>query len=219
MIITLKSLPEATAQEVFNRVALHMLKQNAKSTNMGLLTADAQPAMLCLYRGKDSLGSCAAGCLIADDEYNQKFEGKTWSGMVDRKWVPPQHVSLIRKLQNVHDGSSVEDWPRKLAEVAKEFSLDGRVALLSDDFKTMCSVGHGCGLTTLGEAFCQMERHYDLFFLIDEANAKFCALHDEIVSAGGEEVTIIGVMGQDWADREDKEIEDALAKLGGDDID
>ena len=67
--ITLKTLEQATAQEVFDQVAEHMLTQYELS-----MLNDT-----CVYRGYSGL-KCAAGCLIGDDEYNNELmEGFTWT--------------------------------------------------------------------------------------------------------------------------------------------
>ncbi len=56
MTITLATLPEATAQEVYSQVRKHLLTQKMKSIEEG---------KGCVYRGPDGL-MCAAGCLISD---------------------------------------------------------------------------------------------------------------------------------------------------------
>ena len=55
--INLSNLAQASTQEVFDFVAIHLLTQNEKS-------GDDQ---VCYYRSPTGL-KCAAGCLIADDE-------------------------------------------------------------------------------------------------------------------------------------------------------
>ena len=61
-MITLKTLPQATAQEVFDQVTQHLLKQG-KAARSG--------TGACRYRveTRGEILKCAAGCLIADDEY------------------------------------------------------------------------------------------------------------------------------------------------------
>jgi hypothetical protein len=56
-MITLETLPQATAQEVFDQVATHLLTQRQRSTTKGN----------CAYRGDDGL-KCAAGCLLGPDD-------------------------------------------------------------------------------------------------------------------------------------------------------
>ncbi len=113
MTITLSTLPQATAQEVFNQVVDHLLTQNQKSyTSHGG----------CLYRGPDNL-KCAAGCLISDEEYRPEWEQNGWDVLVEGGQVPDAHYELIRALQGVHDSCMVEDWPSFLKTLASENGL------------------------------------------------------------------------------------------------
>lgn len=118
MTITLATLPKATAQEVFDHVARHLLTQNRKS-----MRKDYNG---CAYRGKGGT-SCAAGCLIADDEYYAKMEGGSWGGLVQRHMVPTNHAVLISRLQIVHDASLPEEWRERLAGVAACMALGTEV--------------------------------------------------------------------------------------------
>lgn len=99
-MITLATLHEATEQQIFDQVAAHLLKQQAKS--MISLT-------MCAYRGRQGM-MCAAGCLIADDEYDVEMDqhATSWNSLVDRKLVPAAHESFIRGLQSVHDGLTAD---------------------------------------------------------------------------------------------------------------
>ena len=56
-------------QTVFDRVATHLLTQNAQSLDI----VDGE----CLYRGEDGK-MCAAGCLLTDGQAIE-FEGFDWS--------------------------------------------------------------------------------------------------------------------------------------------
>ena len=112
--ITLATLPTATEQEVFDYVAHHLLTQNQRSVD--------PKSKRCAYRGKDNL-TCAAGCLMADDEYNPEFEGWPWSSLIGRDCVPRTHRDLIGYLQSVHDNNHPDNWAQCLKKVAKEFSL------------------------------------------------------------------------------------------------
>lgn len=68
-MITLKTLPQASEQEVLDQIAVHLLTQKQKCNN-GKDQTD--PNYQCLYRNEEGL-KCAAGCLIADDEYKKRF--------------------------------------------------------------------------------------------------------------------------------------------------
>lgn len=120
MKITLATLPQATAQQVFDQVATHLLTQGTKSLNGGR----------CAYRASDGR-MCAAGCLIGSDEYTSDFEnpdaGNTWGCIIHRGLAPDAHGLLIRALQSVHDGDRVEIWPYSLAKTALEHNLSPAV--------------------------------------------------------------------------------------------
>ena len=115
-MITLLTLPVATAQEVFNQVATHLLKQD-KQSYKGKDSA-------CAYRGEEGR-QCAAGCLIGDNEYREGWENTTWGRLADNGNVPEQHRLLITDLQQVHDFSSPCNWREKLNLVAAQHGLDG----------------------------------------------------------------------------------------------
>lgn len=121
-MITLKTLDAATEQEVFDQVAEHLLKQNAQSKH----------ALGCAYRGDGGL-KCAAGCLIADDEYSEEFENKPWSEL-ERKIpnFPKKHTGLILGLQNIHDVRPPMCWSSYLQELAREYGLTYRFETYED---------------------------------------------------------------------------------------
>ena len=114
--ITLKTLNDATAQEVFDQVAVHLLTQKARSKG---LTG-------CAYRSKEGL-KCAAGCLIADCEYDPSFDdvnqNTQWKTLVLKGKVPDRHEILIMDLQNIHDYSAPEEWKLRLFNLAYENKL------------------------------------------------------------------------------------------------
>lgn len=119
-MITLATLPQATAQQVFDQVARHMLTQNARSTN----------GAVCKYR--EGGLKCAAGCLIGENEYLPELENKSWSVLQGRGKVPKEHADLICELQRVHDGRiDVFNWPLHLRQLAKNENLS---AVVVDEF-------------------------------------------------------------------------------------
>lgn len=115
-MITLKTLPQATAQEVFDQVTQHLLRQ-------GKAAKSATGA--CCYRVEvqGEVLKCAAGCLIADDEYNSKFEGDTWGTLVRLHVITGYHEELITSLQKVHDTCLVNEWPERLRQLAGDYNL------------------------------------------------------------------------------------------------
>lgn len=107
-MITLKTLEQASAKEVFEQVKMHLLTQNKQSTiGHGL----------CAYRGNDGL-KCAAGCLIGDDEYDETMERKSWSYFASKGRVPEKHVVIITELQEIHDNYPPFVWHDELTKTA-----------------------------------------------------------------------------------------------------
>ena len=56
--------------------------------------------------------------------------------------------------------------------------------MLKASLLQMLSVAESCGLTRLEEAYNQYQRHYDLFFLIEDFSNQNKALTEEIKSYG-----------------------------------
>ncbi len=111
-IITLATLPEATAQEVFDQVARHLLTQNAKSMGRH-----------CMYHSVEGL-KCAAGCLISENEYLKGMENDSWQNLVDRKLAPSKHQELISELQQIHDTVEPNRWRGRLEVLSNKSWLN-----------------------------------------------------------------------------------------------
>jgi hypothetical protein len=115
-IITLATLDSSTEQEVFDFVANHLLTQNEKSRNTGK----------CLYKSPKGL-KCAAGALIADDEYKESFDDyqeSSWSNITQEYGITKTHLGLISELQGIHDRREPVEWFGKLEELAKDYELN-----------------------------------------------------------------------------------------------
>ena len=113
-MITLKTLPEASRQEVFDQVVDHLLTQNKVSQN-----SDG----LCVYKNEEGL-KCAAGCFISDEEYDgYKMEGNEWDFLAKTGLVPRMHMTLIKRMQDVHDMGLPEEWEGALKYLAQEEKL------------------------------------------------------------------------------------------------
>lgn len=121
-MITLKTLPQATAQQVFDQVTLHLIKQARKSTTGRSI--DYSPG--CAYRSPSGL-KCAAGCLISDDEYSTDFEATNWDQLVNELKVPHEHAELILGLQKIHDIMEVHTWIDNLKSFASMHNLNSLV--------------------------------------------------------------------------------------------
>jgi hypothetical protein len=124
-MITLKTLAEATRQEVFDQAAAHLLRQNAKS-RFGDVGA-------CAYRGDNGL-MCAAGCFISDDEYREEMDnygdGADWGINLNKGLVPDAHCGLISELQDVHDSHEVHNWENALIKMAEREGLEFKEAFV-----------------------------------------------------------------------------------------
>ena len=110
-----------TAQEVFDKVYRHLLTQKAKSNKF-----DSDGEEYCMYRGPNGL-KCAVGCLIADEEYSEKFEGVTISHLLQHNTALSKykiHRLLLKDLQCIHDTYDVNKWPSELAECALKYDLN-----------------------------------------------------------------------------------------------
>lgn len=118
-MITLKTLAQATAQEVFDQVARHLLTQNAKAIG-------PTGCYDYVYLTPEGL-KCAAGCLIADNEYSVDFEYEVWGSLVAQGVAPEAHEELITALQVVHDGWEVCEWPDRLRANALLLNLNTEV--------------------------------------------------------------------------------------------
>ena len=118
-MITLRTLPYATEQQVFDQVYLHLMQQGHKS----YMTKNGDEHGCCAYRGHGG-DKCAAGCLIGDREYNMdKMEGQLWSGLMEARLVPHAHWQLISELQAIHDQYNERCWLEQFTNLAKRRSL------------------------------------------------------------------------------------------------
>lgn len=112
-MITLKTLAQATEQEVFNQACEHLIRQGKKSTRVNYLGE-----WICAYEDDDGL-KCAVGCFFGDGELEEDFEGMSWNSLVTNALVSSEHLNIMRKLQSVHDSSVVVKWPNQLKKIAE----------------------------------------------------------------------------------------------------
>jgi hypothetical protein len=115
--ITLSTLSEATEQEVFNQICLHLLTQNERCVN-----TEIGEDKYCVYKNEGG-SKCAAGCLIADDEYSCVMEHRAWYSLVNTGLVPDTHMALIAHMQRIHDEEVPSDWQKKLRSLAESQEL------------------------------------------------------------------------------------------------
>lgn len=115
------------AQEIFDTVATHLLKQNARS--MGGIGDGGEP--YCRYRG-DAGRKCAIGCLIPDEVYTTEMERNPVGALTTRfKEALPsyfrEHIALLCDLQTIHDQYEPSGWRDGLAYLGKRAGFDLRV--------------------------------------------------------------------------------------------
>lgn len=103
-----------SAQELFVKVANHLLKQGKRS-------ADSND--YCLYRGPDGM-MCAAGILIPDEVYKPEMEQQAWYKLVSNFDFPTEHKDLITDLQIIHDDYPSENWRVHLIQHGKRHNLN-----------------------------------------------------------------------------------------------
>lgn len=114
------------AQEIFNKVAAHLLKQGRP----------AREEDRCRYRTTDGL-SCAVGCLIPDELYSPSFEGSGASKVIRELYARGhadwyEHQALLEGFQWAHDENCpLEDGSfdlktlrTRLAQLAERFKLE-----------------------------------------------------------------------------------------------
>lgn len=86
----------------------------------------------CMYRNAAGL-KCAVGCLIADDEYLEGWEGVGWVKLSERVKKDREidferaHESLLIDLQGVHDSYDPELWLYRLKHVAYDKRLNTEI--------------------------------------------------------------------------------------------
>ncbi|MGQ7794435.1 hypothetical protein ACUN0C_18675 [Faunimonas sp. B44] len=81
-------------QEAFDTVVRHLFKQGKQAKFGG-----------CVYRGPEGT-KCAVGCLIPDELYSPKLEGRSVFSLPQRVLDQLPAPSLLDKLQQAHDDDS-----------------------------------------------------------------------------------------------------------------
>lgn len=117
---------QLTAQMLFDDLARHLLTQGKRSLTY---RADSVFSESCAYRGDGGL-RCPVGAAILDHEYTPAMEGCPVVELATRGLLPSRlktHVTLLRDLQNVHDGYEPPDWRSALWRVAMRCGLSAAV--------------------------------------------------------------------------------------------
>lgn len=119
-----------TAQEIFNKVIEHLLKQGFQCLDQG---------DVCLYRGDNGM-KCAIGVLIKDKDYNPKMEGDSASLIVHNiqaiNYILPSDMDkkegcdFLDALQSLHDDHPFFD----------TLEFKAAVAQFAEDYKLECTL-------------------------------------------------------------------------------
>lgn len=118
-----------TLQEIFDKVATHLLDQGCKSQR------EVYGETLCAYRAGNL--RCAIGCLIDDAYYhddmgsldvrNLHFKFPTVLPALGINANDEKTLNFLDELQEVHDHFSPESWAETLVEVADRYNLNNSV--------------------------------------------------------------------------------------------
>ena len=115
-----------TQQQTFDTVVAHLRKQGRKAAN---------DTGTCLYRAPNG-DRCAAGCLVADEDYIEEWEGNivaTFNGCAPLLEPNPvgqylldlgHDLELVYELQSIHDKHDPEDWEEKWQTLARRYNLE-----------------------------------------------------------------------------------------------
>lgn len=118
-------------QEVFNKVANHLLTQNKKSWSDEIFD--------CAYKNNEGL-KCAIGCLISDENYYPELESCCIDSEELHKAIIKSGISLkiykndiyypggdllfLYELQKIHDNFEPDVWRGKLSKFAEKWEFD-----------------------------------------------------------------------------------------------
>lgn len=120
--------PMLSNQEVFDKVAIHLLTQGQKSA---ILSKEEGGLDSCLYHSADGL-KCAVGCLIPDNLYIEDMEGRLiqdlfvqFPSIMEEIGLDKEtHLGLLTSLQNIHDTCHELTWYVGLTQTAPAFDLN-----------------------------------------------------------------------------------------------
>ena len=108
-----------TTQEIFEKSANHLLKQNAVS----MTKTDYDSKLTCAYRGDNGL-MCAVGCLIPNEEYLPELEGESASCVA--AYTPSlrgANTAFLNELQIIHDKTDTSEWRARLLQLGRGYKL------------------------------------------------------------------------------------------------
>lgn len=126
--MTLDTLNYSNRQDIFDFIVAHLRDQGRKAINT-YGPGDVQNCAYLTLRGE----TCAAGCLIPFDEYQEVFEGQYVKEGIDENgegndvtdYFMSKHADLrlLRTMQSVHDDTQVVSWEEEFMRVADDWHL------------------------------------------------------------------------------------------------
>ena len=110
-----------TNQQIFDKVAVHLLTQNLKSR-------ETPWGGDCLYRD-DRGHKCAVGVLIPNDVYTKDMEGMPVDQIAVRYQLgfDSTNIALLGDLQFMHDDKEPHEWKAEMKIIAEENGVDGSI--------------------------------------------------------------------------------------------
>lgn len=115
-----------TNQEIYDKVKSHLLTQGVRSklSRDHLFVGSGG----CAYRGQDNT-KCAVGCLIPDELYDYKIEGRAVLGspllvsILTKLGISDESYGLLVTLQEIHDSYDPALWESRLRTLAINYKL------------------------------------------------------------------------------------------------
>lgn len=113
-------------QSVFDQIVAHARKQGKRSQ----FPKDDVFPETCAYRANDG-SKCLVGCLIQDQYYSDELENQTVDTEIVAKAIESSlqtkldnsDISLLERVQTIHDEVSPKFWHSHLAELGRKFGL------------------------------------------------------------------------------------------------
>ncbi len=113
-----------TKQQIFDKVAVHLLTQKKKSVRTkDMPSYDGPSRTSCAYRTPEGL-MCAVGCLITDEEYKnngEEISARVLARKIQRLSTEQEFLATI---QYLHDDNKPSKWINKLSILATAHGLN-----------------------------------------------------------------------------------------------
>lgn len=117
-------------QEIYDKVARHLLAQGMKSQAAIADPETKEVKINCAYRGDNGL-MCAVGCLISENVYSKSIEGYSCRNDMVMNALIESGISvdfeiknLLLNLQQVHDDINPSGWKDYLNDIAIQYCLE-----------------------------------------------------------------------------------------------